>query len=399
MVQKHTLYVLGAALLVFGCGGYSADSQAAKPAFSSEDPRTWEPLLLAPSTEPDAVWFSDLKVSDIDSWNTAARAAVSRHSVSPPQASRIYAALSVASFDGGLLSGKRGGSVRAGAIESSRLVMRTLFPQDSSFWDDLAEVQLGENPPGANVGAEAAQAVLDHLRSDSSQAADLLPVPIGDQFWVPHGPERAVLPGWGRVKRWVDGFTPSIAAPERGSIEEADAAQAVANATQGATHDEIALARKYALGKGTPTPPGLWNELILNEAKLSANDPWSGLRLARVLALANTAMMDAGIDCWQVKYEAMRLRPSQINAGVKLHIALPSHPSFPSGHSSFSASAAEVLNAAWPEQKSHWRRIVQEASMSRFLGGVHFQHDMIGGEILGQAAGRRVLAWARSSKN
>jgi hypothetical protein len=380
-----------------GCGGISGESPIVALPFEGVGVEQWSPLVTEPAGAGEKENpFSDLTVAELESWNLAARALVSRKIIDACTASRLYAALSIGMHDGALLSLKTGGSSTNGAAEAARLIMRELIPSEAAFWDDLAKSQRKTHLAGTLAGRQAANSVIYRLSTDLSEIADEASIEVGPGFWTPEGSERAVLPGWGRVTKWASGLPPDVAAPAIGSDEERLAASEVANATKEASIDQIALARKYALGKGTPTPPGLWNEFVFQTARRCQVDQTTGIRVSRVLALMNAAMMDAGVDCWNVKYQAMRRRPTQIDSQVRLHIALPSHPSFPSGHSSFSGAATTILSTAWPGLQNDWTKELRNASISRFYGGVHFLHDLEAGEKIGRSAGERVLLWQAS---
>ena len=72
------------------------------------------------------------------------------------------------------------------------------------------------------------------------------------------------------------------------------------------------------------------------------------MRAARAFALLNMAMHDAAVGCWDAKYSYFNPRPSQLDPGIKTVIGLPNFPSYTSGHSTFSAAAAEVLSYLFP---------------------------------------------------
>ena len=60
------------------------------------------------------------------------------------------------------------------------------------------------------------------------------------------------------------------------------------------------------------------------------------------------AMHDAAVGCWDAKYVYFNPRPSQMDPELKTIIGLPNFPSYTSGHSTFSAAAAEVLSYLFP---------------------------------------------------
>jgi membrane-associated phospholipid phosphatase len=93
------------------------------------------------------------------------------------------------------------------------------------------------------------------------------------------------------------------------------------------------------------------------------------------MALVGTALMDAGVCCWDVKYYYFYPRPYQIDASIKTVVGLPNFPAYTSGHSTFSAAAATVLGYIFPEESVSLEAKAKEASESRVYGGIHYRFD------------------------
>jgi hypothetical protein len=69
------------------------------------------------------------------------------------------------------------------------------------------------------------------------------------------------------------------------------------------------IAGIYWAYDGTPfvgTPPRLYNQITVHIARQMGT---RGIRLARLLALVNVAMADAGLACWEAKYREEFWRP------------------------------------------------------------------------------------------
>src|SRR5687767_13931317 len=79
------------------------------------------------------------------------------------------------------------------------------------------------------------------------------------------------------------------------------------------TAEQSQIAQFWADGAGTETPPGHWNHIAQDVAAMT------GLSLeqsARLFALLNIAMADAGICAWDAKYAYNNWRPvTAIRAG------------------------------------------------------------------------------------
>lgn len=146
------------------------------------------------------------------------------------------------------------------------------------------------------------------------------------------------------------------------------------------TREQARIANLWSDGVGTYTPPGHWYRRAADachEAK------YSEVRMARTLALMGTAVMDAGIACWDTKFYYYFPRPQQF--GLKTSIGLPNFPSYTSGHSTFSAAAAAVLSYVFPERAAEFEAEAVEVSNSRIYGLIHYRFDCEVGLTHGKA--------------
>src|SRR5437867_7945754 len=102
-------------------------------------------------------------------------------------------------------------------------------------------------------------------------------------------------------------------------------------------------------------------------------------------------MFDAVIGCWDAKLTYWFIRPWQADPAITVVPAVgkPNHPSYPSGHSCLSSSAAEVLSAFFPEERAQLDAMVTEAGLSRMYAGIHYRFDI----ETGQHRGRSVAAF------
>ncbi|HRI61816.1 MAG TPA: vanadium-dependent haloperoxidase, partial [Saprospiraceae bacterium] len=128
----------------------------------------------------------------------------------------------------------------------------------------------------------------------------------------------------------------------------------------------------WADGVGTYTPPGHWNR---RAAQLIYEKQLNEIRAARVMALLNTAMEDAGIACWETKFYYLLPRPTEVDPSVTTATGIPNFPAFASGHSTFSAAAAEVLSYVFPDHATDLQGMAQEAANSRIYGCIHYRFD------------------------
>jgi membrane-associated phospholipid phosphatase len=162
--------------------------------------------------------------------------------------------------------------------------------------------------------------------------------------------------------------------------------KAVKDATENLTREQLAIALKWNDGAGTATPPGHWNAIAAEHVR---DARMSEVRAARVFALLNMAMHDVSVGCWDTKMKNFNPRPSQLDPSIKTMIGLPNFPSYPSGHSTFSAAAATILSTIFPESSTAFTAMADEAGLSRLYGGIHYPSDI----NQGKAHGARIGAW------
>jgi membrane-associated phospholipid phosphatase len=159
------------------------------------------------------------------------------------------------------------------------------------------------------------------------------------------------------------------------------------------TQRELDIVRHWGDGAGSYTPPGHWNRIASDLAV------WYNLsegEAAHVLALVNTAMMDAGIAVWDAKYAYWLIRPSQADPAITTPVGLPNFPSYVSGHAAFSGAASTVLGHVFPGERAQLGAQAEEAAMSRLYGGIHYRFDSDVGLRMGRAAGALVVADERA---
>src|SRR5438876_1602027 len=203
------------------------------------------------------------------------------------------------------------------------------------------------------------------------------------------------------------------------------------------------IAEYWADGLGSGTPPGHWN---IFAQEISRGDGHTIDDDMKMFFILGNALMDASIAVWDCKRAADSIRPvsairflfgsKPIRAwagpgmGTKLidgeefksYIATPPFASYISGHSTFSASAAEVLQrftgsdnlgtsftalpgsstvepGVTPAQSMtlSWATFTEaadQAGISRRYGGIHFKAD----DLVGRQTGRLVadVVWTKA---
>jgi membrane-associated phospholipid phosphatase len=163
------------------------------------------------------------------------------------------------------------------------------------------------------------------------------------------------------------------------------------------TAAQVQIATFWAQGVGTPTTPGFWLQVATDGIHQHA---LSERQATHLYALLGATMWDAQIGCWDAKLTYWFIRPWQADIAITVVPAVgkPNHPSYPSGHSCVSSSAAEVLSAFFPEQHGQLGAMVTEAGLSRMYGGIHYRFDIEAGQTLGRNVARFTIA-ADASEN
>jgi membrane-associated phospholipid phosphatase len=210
----------------------------------------------------------------------------------------------------------------------------------------------------------------------------------GKWFSSESPPVEPLRANWGRVRPWILERGDQLRPPPPPDIDSAEFREALEELrlySRTRTPEQLRIALSWADGPGTSTPPGHWNQIaagLIQERRLNE------MEAARVMAFLNMALMDAGIACWDAKTTYWLIRPSQVDPTITLPVGLPNFPAYPSGHSTFSAAAAEVLAHFFPEEGERLRAMAEEASMSRLYGGIHYRFDAREGIELGRSIGR-----------
>lgn len=355
----------------------------------------------------------------------------------PPYASRALAYLSVAHFDGlisawhhkyqynrpapyvadpsipyaytktSLPAYPSEGAVLA---SSSRIILTAMFPLEADYlaqkeaqhlrtlWLSGGHVQ-SDLDAGKLLGAATAQVALQRASTDgmknaagSKTIADSLAQAAQTRFgwhWenqeIPRRPA-GLLPLFGQVKAWsvprVEQVRPGPP-PAIGSPEYLSDVALLKDYAAKLTVEQRKIANFWQDGLSTYTPPGHWNYFATQFALKYQLNP---LRTARMFAYLNMAIMDAGISCWDTKYYYHYPRPIQLIGDLKTIAGTPNFPAYTSGHSTFSASAAEVLAYLFPAESDLVRTWAEEAAISRVYGGIHWTFDA----QVGTAQGRQV---------
>jgi len=75
----------------------------------------------------------------------------------------------------------------------------------------------------------------------------------------------------------------------------------------------------------------------------------------------------------------------------------PRHPSYPSGHSTYSAAASEVLSYFFPDSTREFRKLADNAGLARLWAGIHYRSDHVYGGLLGRCVAQIIIDQLRAS--
>ena len=376
-------------------------------------------------------------------WNTVALQAVRTAHAQAPDAARDDAIVALSVFDAVNAIHPRytpyaakqvtaaGASADAAVSTAAYTALLNLFPAqkpmlDAELASSLAAIPAGRSrSAGVALGASDAEQILALRASDGSAARVAYNPTPGPDVWTPTPPTfgAPVDPQWGAVTLFGPASSSQSQVPPPPAPTSAEFAAEVAQVelvggaeSTARTADQTALARFWSDLAGTFDPPGHWNQI----ADLAAMSHHSSLEAsAHTLALVDIALADAGIEAWGIKYQDDTARPVRVIrdglGGINPLItadaswtplwSTPSFPSYVSGHSTFSAAAAAVLDSVYGDEDSftdpgdpslnlaprHFASFdaaAQEAGISRIYGGIHFESDNLAGLALGGAVGR-----------
>jgi hypothetical protein len=348
----------------------------------------------------------------------------------PPMASRnlaiVHQAISSSIAElSKCCKGRRDSQITA-TVYSAVAVLEKLYPtQKFAKIADLAR-ELECNPNAClraarSTGIRVGAWMVKMRSDDGSGSAEREYVPIVKPGgWVPTAPNYAkpLYPNWGAMKPFGIKSVKKYAASKTllpltskeyvNSYNEVKEIGSLHSTTR--TADQSHIAKFWASGAGTYTPPGQWNSIaqILIKQK-----PMAFERAVTILEILNIAMADAGIACWDAKYKFNFWRP--ITAIRQLDdpkwtplLPTPPFPEYTSGHSSFSGAAVEILSNFFGNNSSFTleyfgltrsytslNQALADAGMSRIYGGIHFMQ----GNMDGQKGGREIAKEILFNKN
>lgn len=333
------------------------------------------------------------------------------------------------------------GSTDAAGAAAAHRVLSNLYPQRQAVFDAELQSQLSRIPDsaarqsGLQIGRQTADAVLSSRADDGSSAhGDYTPQGLPGT-WRPTPPDNTqdpYNPEWPDVTPWTMTTGSHFRPPDPPAIDSQEYAESLNNTRAlGARYSDVRTQEQTDIAlfwandrQGTFLPIGQLNhmtQVIANDQNLNTHEQ------AHLFAISNIAMADAGIVAWDTKYDADLWRPvtaireadTDGNPATEadpdwlpLFPVTPPFPAYVSGHATFSAAHAAVLEEYFGTdditftittdeplyEGPEWRTYdsLSEAALenaeSRIFLGVHYDFDGEWGNEIGDDVGRHAFA-------
>lgn len=292
-------------------------------------------------------------------------------------------------------------SEHSAASAAAAEVLAWFFPEKAAAYHKMAEqaglsrvlarVQFpSDHAAGMELGKQVAQKVIERIASDGYTVTWNGSVPTGPCLWTGTNPGNAAAQNWKPFLLASAGEFRPAAPPDCESAQMKAEVAAVRDFPR--TFQTNMKAHYWQGPEGRETKPFIFAEKWMFEDQMQHNAP----RAARAYALLAAAHYDTFIASQDAKFAYWYLRPHQLDPGVKPLFAVPNFPSYPSNHSTFSWSRAEVLSYLFPTRATEATTMAQEASESRIWAGIHYPVDLDAGLALGRAVARKFIDWAEN---
>jgi len=383
---------------------------------------------------------STVRADEVTYWNSVALDIVKESVVHPPKVGRDLAIMHSAMYDAlnaidrthfplfyePPVTGPASREAAVAAAAHQTLV--NLYPAYEARLNDLLNARLAgisneaAKSNGIALGRDAADNMLALRASDGSTATSIYTGSTTPGQWRPTPPayRPGLVPLWGHVtpfsissaQDFRPGPPPALTSQQYAAAVEQVKSLGSSNSTT-RTPDQTQIAEFWSDYPGpTASPVGKWNLIAQTLAEQQGNTLAEN---ARMFALLDVTLADAGIVCWDSKYtyglwrpeDAIRLADTDGNPGTQADLAWtpyltsPNFPEYTSGHSTFSAAAAEIMGLFFGTDDIPFETIAGfdvlpgvtrsydslseaaiEAGSSRVYGGIHFQFSSVtGGEV------------------
>ena len=431
-------------LNIFQGTGSNSNSTVIRDKITGEYIAVLQGVNVSTISQNDFETFTSGKI--VSDWNSTLLDAVRTGGSAPPIAARNMAMVHAAIYDAvnaidrshtpykAQVEAPAGASAEAAAAAAANRVLASLYPAQKAKFDAAIASSLAAIPDskaktdGIAVGLSAADQIIALRSKDGASTAVSYTPTNNPGDWVPTPPALAasLLPQWPKVDCFAmtssSQFQPA-APPALDSAEYAEEVNFVKeigkkdSLTRSA--DQTEIAKFWADGANTFTPPGHWNQIAKQASALADNSLEEN---ARLFAILNIGLADAGICAWDAKYKYNLWRPitaiqqadrdgdsaTVADPNWQPLLTTPPFPEYISGHSTFSGAADSILSSFFgedfgfvdvgdPSSNSSLRKFdsfgnaADEAGMSRLYGGIHFMSANQQGLAAGRDLGKYVV--------
>jgi hypothetical protein len=377
---------------------------------------------------------------EVTDWNQVLTSALTATNTSPQNSGRIAAITQAAVFDAVNGIDRRytpyfvtdaaphGASRRAAAVQAAYVALSALVPAQAPGLlrqRDASIAALGSSE-SVTRGIQWGQFVADKLLAERS--TDGFPAGgVADPGGNAVGQWRPEVPGTPAVTPWLAVMTP-FAMPTPDHFRPGGP-PALTSTAYTSDFNEVKTLGRATGSSRTPDQTVIaffwtdntishWNRIAVSIAleqrtTLSEN--------ARLFALLNIAMADAGIAVWDAKFLYRFWRPftaiplaetdgndsTVADPAWKSLASTPNHQEYPSGHGGLSGAAARVLGGIFgdkttfthrtdtapfmPRTHKRFSAAADEANNSRIYAGIHFRSAVRDGRTIGDNVGRLVM--------
>jgi membrane-associated phospholipid phosphatase len=295
-------------------------------------------------------------------------------------------------------------SEHAATAAAAAGVLSYFFPAEAANFKSLAE-QAGKSQlyaglqfptdysAGMDLGQKVAARVIEFAKSDGSDAVWTGSVPTGKCMWLGSNPGNVTATMW---KPFLLSSPSEFRPPTPPACDSAQMVAEVADVKNFPRSAAAFATNQRAMFWQSPEGLSFWPYTYANkwmfEDKLSDNPP----RWVRAYALIAASLFDSFIASQDGKFTYWYIRPPQLEPAISPIFPVPNFPSYPSNHSTFSATRSEILAYLFPQRADVARAIGKEAGDSRIWAGIHYQIDNVAGVALGKSVAQKFIAWANA---
>ncbi len=387
-----------------------------------------------------------LRADVVTNWNSVTLAMITNSGQTAITASRALAMVHVAIYDAVNALDRTHAvfrvpvmprhpcSTNAAAAAAAHAVLSALYTNSAAALNAAlaaslaAETDLRARTNGFILGRYVGEQIVAWRRNDgSAMSTNMAPYVPGTNAgdWRPTFPayQPAMMPHWGMVTPFAmsmgDNFRPPPPPALTGAVYAAafDEVKSYSTNVVWTNAEQSKIVWFWVDMPGTVTTVGRWNRIALSVATnttLAEN--------ARLFAMLNVALADAGIAAWDAKYHYNAWRPITAirEAGADGNPATvadtnwvpyitntPAFPEYVSAHSTFSAAAAVALSnffgadardfvvqpynmMATNRFYTGFYQAAEEAAVSRLWAGIHFSFGNSNGLEVGRSIGQYV---------